>query len=127
MRGGRSALPLRVLVQRKTPEAAQATRQSLRRTAIRKGKQLDPRSLVTAGFMILAMSLPRKGYTGQTILAAYRLRWGIELAFKRLKSLLHINRLPTRTERESRSCLYAHLILALLCDDLSQDFLESSP
>jgi hypothetical protein len=61
------------------------------------------------------------------ILAAYRLRWQIERAFKRLKSLLHIDRLPTHTERGSRSWLYAPLILALLCDDLSQDFLESSP
>src|SRR3954471_21760542 len=51
----------------------------------------------------------------------------IELAFKRLKSLLQIDRLPTWTERGSRSWLYAHLILALLCDDLSQDFLDSSP
>ena len=61
------------------------------------------------------------------VLAADRLRWQSELAFKRLKSLLHIDRLPTRTERGSRSWLYAHLILAVLCDDLSQDFLESSP
>jgi IS4 transposase len=61
------------------------------------------------------------------ILAAYRLRWQVELAFKRLKSLLHMDKLPTRTERTSRSWLYAHLILALLCDGLSQDFLESSP
>lgn len=60
-------------------------------------------------------------------LAAYRLRWQIELAFKRLQSLLHIDRLPTRTERGPQSWLHAHLILALLCDDLSQDFLESSP
>ena len=32
------------------------------------------------------------------MLAVYRLRWQIELAFKRLKSLLHIDRLPTRTD-----------------------------
>jgi IS4 transposase len=29
------------------------------------------------------------------VLAVYRLRWQIELAFKRLKSLLHIDQLPT--------------------------------
>ena len=51
----------------------------------------------------------------------------MELAFKRLESLLHIDQLPTRTGRGSQSWLYAHIILALLCDDLSQDFLESSP
>jgi hypothetical protein len=124
---GEAALPLRLVVQRKTPEAAEATRLALRRAAIKKGKKLDPRSLIAAGFMIIGTSLPGKGYSAREILAVYRLRWQIELAFKRLKSLLHIDRLPTRTEAGSRSWLYAHLILALLCDDLSQDFLESSP
>lgn len=126
-RAGEAALALRLIVQRKTPEATEATRLALRRAAIKKGKKLDPRSLIAAEFMILGTSLPKRGYTAKDILAAYRLRWQIELAFKRLKSLLHIDRLPTRTERTSRSWLYAHLILALLCDDLSQDFLESSP
>jgi len=121
------ALAVRLIVQRKTPEAAEATRSVLRRMAARKGKALDPRSLIAADFMILATSLPKSGYSAKAMLAAYRLRWQIELAFKRLKSLLHIDQLPTRTERGSRSWLYAHLILALLCDDLSQDFLESSP
>ena len=124
---GESALPLRLIVQRKTPEATEATRLALRRVAIKKGKKLDPRSLIAAEFMILATSLPQTGYTAKDVLAVYRLRWQIELAFKRLKSLLHIDRLPTRTEPTSRSWLYAHLILALLCDDLSQDFLDSSP
>ena len=62
--------------------------------------------------MILGTSLPKEGYEAMDILAVYRLRWQIELAFKRLKSLLHIERLPTRTERGSRSRPYAHLILA---------------
>jgi len=124
---GEAALPLRLIVQRKTPEAAEATRLALRRAAIKKGKKLDQRSLIAAEFMIVGTSLPKTAYTAKDILAVYRLRWQIELAFKRLKSLLHIDRLPTRTESGSRSWLYAHLILALLCDDLSQDFLESSP
>jgi hypothetical protein len=121
------ALAVRLIVQRKTPEAAEATRSALRRAAARKGKALDPRSPIAAEFMILATSLPKSGYSAPAVLAAYRLRWQIELAFNRLKSLLHIDKLPTWTERGSRSWLYAHLVLALLCDDLSQDFLESSP
>jgi hypothetical protein len=124
---GEAALPLRLIIQRKTPEAAEATRLALRRAAIKKGKKLDPRSLIAAEFMIVATSLPVKGYKALEILAVYRLRWQIELAFKRLKSLLHMDKLPTRTERTSRSWLYAHLIVALLSDDLSQDFLDSSP
>ena len=124
---GEATLSLRLIIQRKTTEATEATRLALRRAAIKKGKKVDPRSLIAAEFMILGTSLPKRGYTAKDILAVYRLRWQIELAFKRLKSLLHIDKLPTWTEQTSRSWLYAHLILALLCDDLSQDFLESSP
>lgn len=121
------ALPLRLIIQRKSEDATAAARAKLLRDASRRQKRLDPRSLVAAEFLILATSLPNAGYPAREVLDVYRLRWQIELAFKRLKSLLHMDRLPTRTERASRSWLTAHLILALLCDDLSQDFLASSP
>ena len=62
---------------------------------------------MAADFMILATSLPKNGYSAKAVLAAYRLRWQIERAFKRLKSLLHIDRMPTWTERGSRSWLHA--------------------
>src|SRR5208283_4679382 len=121
------ALPLRLIIQRKPPEATEATRKKLCSDASRKQKTLDPRSLAAAEFMILGTSLPAEGYPAEEVLAVYHLRWQIELAFKRLKSLLHIDRLPTRTALASRSWLCAHLIMALLCDDLSQEVLESSP
>lgn len=124
---GEAPLPLRLIIMRRPPDATEATRRRLRRQAPRKQKKLDARSLLAAGFMILATSLPSEGYPAEAVLAAYRLRWQIELAFKRLKSLLHIDRLPTHTPAASRSWLLAHLILALLCDDLSQDVLEFSP
>ena len=120
-------LPLRLIIQRKTPEATEAARKTLRNEAARKQKALDSRSLVAAEFMILGTSLPTEGYPAGEVLMVYRLRWQIELAFKRLKSLLRMDRIPTQTERASRSWLTAHLILALLCDDLGQDFLASSP
>ncbi len=123
----KESLPLRLIIQRKPAEQVENTRRHLRREASRKQKQLDPRTLVAAEFLILATSLPVQGYPAAEVLAVYRLRWQIELAFKRLKSLLHIDQLPTRTTAASRSWLYAHLILALLCDDVSQEFLESSP
>jgi hypothetical protein len=120
-------LPLRLIIQRQTPEATEATRKKLHAAASRKQKTLDPRSLVAAEFLILGTSLPDTAYPAEEVLGVYRLRWQIELAFKRLKSQLHIDRLPTRTAQASRSWLTAHLILALLCDDLSQEFLEASP
>ena len=116
-----------LLKQTTEPEATEAARAKLHREASRKQKVLDPRSLIAAEFMILATSLPAAGYPAEEVLAVYRLRWQIELAFKRLKSLLKMDQIPTRTERASRSWLTAHLIMALLCDDISQEFLDSSP
>jgi len=120
-------LKLRLIITRKSPEAAEATRRKLPRQAQRKQKTLDPRTVSAAGFMILATSLPADAYPAAQICTAYRLRWQIELAFKRLKSLLHIDQLPTRTAQASRSWLLAHLVLALLCDGVTQDVLESFP
>jgi hypothetical protein len=119
--------PIRLVVRRNTPEATAAAEKRLRQRASRKQTQLDPRSLIAAGFLVLATSLPAGDFPATEVLAVYRLRWQIELAFKRLKSLLHIDRIRTRTEAGTRCWLYAHLIVALLCDDLSQDVLESFP
>jgi hypothetical protein len=40
---------------------------------------------------------------------------------------MNVDEIRTRTEAGTRCWLYAHLIVALLCDDLSQDFLDSFP
>jgi hypothetical protein len=120
-------LPLRLIILRFSPAETTKIHKRLRRRAQRDRKKLDPRTLVAAEFLILATSLEADAYPADEVLAVYRLRWQIKLAFKRLKSLRHIDQLPTRTRAASQSWLYTHLILALLCDDLSQDFLAFSP
>ena len=120
-------LPLRLVIQRKAPEATATTREKLLKEASRKQKVLDPRSLIAAEFMILGTSLPAEGYPATDVLAVYRLRWQIELGIKRLKSLLDLARLPTRTRAGSLAWLLAHLIMALLVEDVQADLLAASP
>jgi hypothetical protein len=119
-------LALRLVVVPLPADKAEAAREKRRRYARKHGEAVDPRSIVAAGFMILTTSLP-PDIPAQEIYAAYRLRWQIELAFKRMKSLIHIDQLPTRTAAGGLCWLYAHLILTLLTEDICQDFLESSP
>ncbi len=119
-------LPLRLIIMALPAEKTAIRCSKLQRTASKHQDKLDPRSLLAAGFMILATSLPAE-IPATEICAAYRLRWQIELAFKRLKSLINIDRIPTHTERGSLSWLYPHLILALLTDDACQEFLAASP
>jgi Transposase DDE domain len=119
-------LPIRLLILPVSPDKAEIARKKLRRSASKRQHQVDPNSELAAGFVMLATSLPPDIPTAE-ICAVYRLRWQIEFAFKRLKSLLKIDRLPTWTEAGSLSWLYLHLIFALLTDDICQDILESPP
>src|SRR3978361_1767340 len=119
-------LPTRLLILAVPPDKAEIARKKLRRSASKHQHQLDPNSELAAGFVMLATSLPPDSPAGE-ICAVYRLRWQIELAFKRLKSLLNIDRLPTWTEAGSLSWLYSHLIFALLSDNICQEILESPP
>jgi hypothetical protein len=119
-------LPLRVLVMPLPAEKAEINRRKLLRKASKHQDKIDPRSLIAAGFVVLVTSLPEEIPAGE-IFAAYRLRWQIELAIKWLKSVLHLDDLPTRTPSGSLAWLHAHLIMALLTEDIRWDFLESSP
>jgi hypothetical protein len=120
-------IKIRLIARRKPPEVIAEEHKRLRQQASRKQTALDPRSLIAAEYLVLATSLPAGEFPAAELLAVYRLRWQIELAFKRLKSLLHIGKLRTKTEAGTRCWLHAHLIVALLSDDLSQEFLESFP
>jgi hypothetical protein len=128
-RSGKRQTPIkiRLIARRKSPEAIAAAHKLIHQRASRKQTKVDPRSLIAAEYVILATTLEAEDFPADEVLAVYRLRWQIELAIKRLKSLLHIDKLRTKTADGTRCWLYAHLIVALLGDDLSQDFLESFP
>jgi hypothetical protein len=60
-------------------------------------------------------------------LALYRLRWQIELLFKRLKSLLHLDTLPSRQGPTAKSWMLARFIAAALAQRLVQPSGPLSP
>jgi len=120
-------LPIRLIARRKPTAVIEAERKRLRQYASRQQTKLDPRSLIAAEYLVVATSLPAAAFPAGEVPAAYRLRWQIELAIKRLKSLLHLGKLRTKTAAGTRCWLYAHLIVALLGDDLSQDVLDAFP
>ena len=75
---------------------------------------------------MLITSLDSETYRTDDILKLYRLRWRIELAFKRLKSVIGLNGPPGVDERSARPYVLAHLLIALLLEPLV-DALEDSP
>jgi len=59
-------------------------------------------------------TLPADQATAAQALELYRIRWQVELVFKRLKSLLHLDGLPSRAGPTARSWLLARLLAAAL-------------
>ena len=76
--------------------------------------------------MILVTSLAPEAFATADVLALYRLRWRIELGFKRLKSLIGLKGPPGADERSARPYVLAHLLIILLLERLV-DGLEDSP
>ena len=98
-----------------------------RRASQRGGHDLQPQTLRAADYLMLVTSLDPQEYPADRIAALYRLRWQVEIAFKRLKSLLDFSRLPARDPSLARTWLLAKLLMALLLENLDQDFLDSPP
>ena len=119
-------LQLRLVAVKKPAEAAAAAREKAAREAQRGGHKLAPQTLVAAGWVILVTSLAADAVSADDILALYRLRWRIELAFKRLKSVVGLKGPPGTDERSAKPFILAHLLLILLLEPLVDAF-EVSP
>jgi hypothetical protein len=117
---------VRLVAVKKSPQAAAEARRKARRNAQREGYQLSKKALVAADWVILVTSLKLEEFTTEDILALYRLRWRIELAFKRLKSLVGLKGPPGFDERSAKPYVLAHLLIILLLEPLIDEF-EDSP
>jgi DDE family transposase len=119
-------LALRLVAIKKPPTAAAEARRKARRAAQREGNQISSKTLMAADWVIIITSLSADEFTTEEVLALYRLRWRIELGFKRLKSLIGLRAPPGADERSAKPYLLAHLLIILLLEPLV-DELEDSP
>jgi hypothetical protein len=120
-------LILRLVIRRKDPEQAEAEQKRLLKDAKKRGKQPDPRSLEAAKYILLLTSLPADTFPAADILALYRFRWQIELAFKRFKSLAGLDMLPAKKPELARAWIYARLIVAIIAERIAGQVPDSSP
>jgi len=120
-------IDMRLVIIKKPAAAAAKARAKARHASRKNQRRTDPRTLAGADYVILLTSLKRDEFPTDLVGSLYRLRWQIELAIKRLKSILHIDRLPAKHPDLVRAWLYAHLLLALLLDDITARLGAFSP
>jgi hypothetical protein len=124
---GSKRYPIRLVAIRKSAQATDKERKRIRREATRKGKRPDARSLRAAGFIFVITDLPADILPAVEALELYRLRWQIEVFFKRLKSIVDIDKLRAHDEQLARTYLYANILGALIIDELRRAALAFFP
>jgi hypothetical protein len=108
------------------PLAAKAERR-VYKTSTKKSRTPGARSLQAAHFVMIFTTLPTKKLAAADVLELYRFRWQIELAFKRLKQLLKLGRLPHKDPRAAQTWILAKLVIALLLETLYRNARAISP
>lgn len=108
------------------PLAAKAERRTAKASAKQHGR-VDRRSLAAAHFVMVFTTLPAAIMPAEDVLELYRFRWQIELAFKRLKQLVKLSRLPHQDPAAAQGWILAKLVVALILESLYRTAVAISP
>ena len=108
-------VPLRICACKKTKAEIAAEKVRIKKMESKKQKKLSDETVFTHNYMFVITSLPAE-ISAAEILSCYRLRWQVELVFKRLKSLLQLGSIPTKTEEASEAWINGKILLSLLTE-----------
>jgi hypothetical protein len=123
----KAPVPARLLIRPLPTEAAHRNRQHLRRNAAQKGRTPQATTLRLAGYFCVLTTLPEALASDAVVLELYRIRWQIELFFKRGKGLLHFDQLRAFNPDLVRTYCLAKLIEVALIQCLHEEAMAFSP
>jgi len=110
-------IPIRICAKKKDPEAIIQTQKKLKRKESKKQFIISDETKVFNEYIVVVTNLNDK-ITAEEILETYRLRWQVEIYFKRLKSILDFGELPKRRPDSVIAWLNGKLMIALLIESL---------
>lgn len=123
---GQADYPLRICALRLSEEAAEQSIRRAKKEQSKKQRSLDPETLMLHRYVILATSLP-ESVSARQVLELYRARWQVELAFKRLKSIMGLGHLPKEDEESSKAWLHGKLLVSCLAQAIVDEGRFFSP
>ena len=112
---------------KRSQQATRHVQGRMRRRANRRQRPLSEEALAAAGFVFVWTSVPAAHLTAKQVLDLYRFRWQIELAFKRMKSIMGLGQLPKQADASARAWLHGKLMIALLLERLLDEAESVSP
>ena len=127
VKGSKERLPARLCAVRKSIEATALAARKLKQRASRKQSALREMTLEHSAWIVVLTTVDEAIMSAVEVLQWYRVRWQIELAFKRLKSLGDVGHLPKRDAASSRAWVYGKLLVALLTEKMQRHAAAFSP
>jgi hypothetical protein len=121
-RDGHPSVAGRLIALRKTDEAAEAARRRLHAEAKKKGQQPSAEALAVAACVFLFTTLPADRVDAAGALELYRFRWQIELAFKRLKSVMELDEMAAKDDALCRTFILAKILGSLIVEEMTRAF-----
>ncbi|MDE3100330.1 MAG: IS4 family transposase [Verrucomicrobiota bacterium] len=114
---GNQRYPLRLCARRKSrTKAERARKKALRKAARNQSGTPDSQSLELTAYVLVLTSVAQAELSATQVLELYRLRWQIELAFKRLKSLLAFGHVPKSSDQSAKSWMQAKILTSRLIE-----------
>ena len=127
VQGTQGRIAGRLCAIRKSEEAAERARRRIQRKAQQGGGKPKPETLQYASYVMVFTTVPASRLSTAEVLEWYRVRWQIELVFKRLKSLAELGALPKHDDHSARAWLYGKLLIVLLGQKLERLGRDISP
>jgi hypothetical protein len=109
----------RCVIRALTEPAAARARRKVHAEAKKGGKTPSALTLEAAGYLILFTTVPAEVLTADQVVALYRMRWQIEIAFKRGKSALRLADIRAMTDAVCYAVILAKCLLLLLVERLA--------
>lgn len=120
-------IAVRLCAVRKSVEASALAEKKLKKKVSRNQRQMRESTLELSSWVVVLTTVKREVLSDAEVLEWYRVRWQIELVFKRLKSLGDVGHLPKRDAASSRAWVYGKLLIALLGEKMQRHAASFSP
>ena len=109
--------PIRFCAVRKTKEEIEIEKKRILRRESKKQISLSDDTKFTHQYFFVVTSIGQE-FTSDEILRLYRLRWQVEMVFKRYKSILGLGSIPTKTDISGLVWLNCKMLIALLIEKI---------
>lgn len=118
VRTGDEEIAGRLVAVKRGRQAIKEAEARVLRRANRKQQSVSAETLAAAAYVFVWTCVPAAIMDAGEIMEAYRLRWQIELAFKRMKSIMGLGHLPKWSDPSARAWIHGKLFVALLIERL---------